>query len=46
MIANDRDNLRMWLADPQQIKLGCLMPAFGLSSREIDEIVAYLSTLN
>jgi cytochrome c oxidase subunit 2 len=46
MIANDRENLRKWLVDPQKVKLGCLMPAFGLSAREVDEIVAYLSTLN
>jgi cytochrome c oxidase subunit 2 len=45
MIANDRENLRTWLANPQEVKLGCLMPAFGLSARQIDEIVAYLSTL-
>jgi cytochrome c oxidase subunit II len=45
MIANDRENLRKWLADPQEVKLGCLMPAFGLSTRETDEIVAYLATL-
>src|SRR5262245_35010154 len=33
MIPNDRggDNLRAWVADPQKIKVGCLMPAFGLS---------------
>jgi cytochrome c oxidase subunit 2 len=45
MIANEGENLRKWLVDPQQVKLGCLMPAFGLSARQIDEIVAYLSTL-
>ncbi|HEV3340314.1 MAG TPA: cytochrome c oxidase subunit II [Pirellulales bacterium] len=45
MITNDGENLRRWLVDPQQIKLGCLMPAFGLSTREIDELLAYLVTL-
>jgi cytochrome c oxidase subunit 2 len=34
-----------WVADPQQIKPGCLMPAFGLSDRERDDIVRYLLTL-
>jgi cytochrome c oxidase subunit 2 len=38
-------NLRRWVADPQQIKPGCLMPAFGLSDRECDDIVRYLLTL-
>lgn len=45
MIENDRENLQKWLVDPQQVKPGCLMPAFGLSARETNEIVAYLSTL-
>jgi cytochrome c oxidase subunit 2 len=46
-IANDREgkNLRAWVKDPQQIKPGCLMPAFGLSDRELDLIVDYLKTL-
>jgi cytochrome c oxidase subunit 2 len=39
------DNLRRWVVDPQQIKPGCLMPAFGLSAREYDDIVRYLLTL-
>lgn len=46
MIANDRENLRNWLVDPQEVRPGCLMPAFGLSTRQIDEIVGYLSTLH
>ena len=37
--------VRRWLADPQQIKAGCLMPAFGLGDRERDDIVRYLATL-
>jgi len=41
MIENNPDNLRRWLANPQQIKAGCLMPAFG----ERDDIVRYLRTL-
>ena len=31
---NTPENLRRWVADPQQIKPGCLMPAFGLSDRD------------
>ncbi len=45
MIPNTPENLRRWIADPQRIKEGCLMPAFDLSSRERDLIVDYLATL-
>ena len=30
---------------PQQVKSGCLMPAFGLSESQMDRIVGYLTTL-
>lgn len=45
IIANERENLRRWVADPQRIKAGCLMPAFGLSQRQVDQITDYLLTL-
>ena len=45
MVENTPDNLRRWVNDPQQIKPGCLMPAFGLSVRERNDIVRYLLTL-
>jgi cytochrome c oxidase subunit II len=45
MIENNTDNLRRWVADPQQIKPGCLMPPFGLGAKECDDIVRYLRTL-
>jgi cytochrome c oxidase subunit 2 len=45
MIPNTPENLRRWVADPQPIKPGCLMPAFGLVDRERDDIVRYLLTL-
>lgn len=45
MVENTPENLRRWLVDPQQIKPGCLMPAFGLGDRECNEIVRYLLTL-
>jgi cytochrome c oxidase subunit 2 len=45
MIENTPENLRRWVADPQQIKPGCLMPAFGLSDGEWNDIVSYLRTL-
>ena len=45
MIPNTPENLRKWVDDPQQIKPGCLMPAFGLSERNEDLVVHYLETL-
>jgi cytochrome c oxidase subunit 2 len=47
MVENTPDgvNLRRWVEDPQQIKPGCLMPAFGLGDREREDIVRYLLTL-
>jgi cytochrome c oxidase subunit 2 len=39
------DKLRPWIDDPQKIKPGCLMPAFGLSKRDIDLITDYLASL-
>jgi cytochrome c oxidase subunit 2 len=47
MIPNDREgvNLRRWIADPQAVKPGCLMPSFSLNKRQLDSIVAYLRGL-
>jgi cytochrome c oxidase subunit II len=45
MVPNTPENLRRWIADPQKIKPGCLMPAFGLSDRDRNAIVDYLVTL-
>lgn len=47
MIENDRkgENLRKWIADPQKIKPGCLMPAFGLSDKDLEGVVRYLVSL-
>ena len=45
LIENNADNLRRWVLNPQQIKAGCLMPAFGLSDKERDDVVRYLQTL-
>jgi cytochrome c oxidase subunit 2 len=46
MIPNNKENLRQWVADPQKIKPGCLMPSFGLSDQKVDAIVNYLRTLD
>jgi len=45
MFELNRDNLRAWIHDPQQLKLGCLMPAFGLSDQNVDLITDYLMSL-
>jgi cytochrome c oxidase subunit II len=43
---NDDANLKSWLRDPQVLKPGCLMPDMKLKSNQVDEIMAYLKTLN
>ncbi|MCS6852771.1 MAG: cytochrome c oxidase subunit II [Gemmataceae bacterium] len=45
VVPNDRLQLRRWVADPQQIKAGCLMPSFGLSEGQVGAIVDYFLTL-
>ena len=47
MIPNDPagDHLRQWIADPQAIKPGCLMPSFGLSKPQVKLLVDYLRGL-
>jgi cytochrome c oxidase subunit 2 len=45
MIANTPENLADWVRDPQSIKPGCLMPAFGLDETKQASIVKYLLTL-
>jgi cytochrome c oxidase subunit 2 len=44
--ANTPENLRAWIQDPNTFKPGALMPAMQLSDKEVDEVVAYLSTLH
>ena len=45
LLPNSPENLRKWLADPQEIKPGTLMPNFKLTDRQIDDLVTYLETL-
>jgi cytochrome c oxidase subunit II len=42
---NSHDTLRAWIRDPQQLKVGCLMPNMQINDKEVDQIVAYLETL-
>ncbi len=45
LVPNDAENLRRWILDPQQVKSGCLMPAFGLGAEKRERIVDYLLSL-
>ena len=38
-------NLRRWVADPRSIEAGSFMPDYGLSADEVDQVVAFLMTL-
>lgn len=42
---NTGENIRRWLADPQSIKPGCLMPDFHLGDRDVNALTAYLEIL-
>ena len=43
---NTKDNLRLWVKEPDAIKPGCLMPAMQLEQQDIDSLVAYLTSLH
>jgi len=45
-VLNNPQNLRDWLKEPDHFKQGALMPAMQLSDQQLDELVAYLSTLH
>jgi cytochrome c oxidase subunit 2 len=42
---NTPENLRLWIQNPDAIKIGSLMPAMKLSDSELDALVRYLETL-
>jgi cytochrome c oxidase subunit 2 len=44
-LPNTRERLAEWLRDPQRAKPGNQMPALGLTSTEIAQLVTYLETL-
>jgi cytochrome c oxidase subunit 2 len=44
--ANTPANLRAWIQEPDHFKPGVLMPAMQLSDEQIDQLVAYLTTLH
>ena len=45
-VPNDAANLERWLADPQSIRPGTAMPTLPLTESEIDDIVAFLFSLD
>jgi cytochrome c oxidase subunit II len=45
VITNTPENLARWLADPDAVKRGSLMPDFHLGENEVRQLVAYLETL-
>jgi cytochrome c oxidase subunit 2 len=45
VVKNTLEDLERWVDDPQQIKPGCLMPAFGLRKEKRNAVVRYLRTL-
>ncbi|HEX4272028.1 MAG TPA: c-type cytochrome, partial [Rhizomicrobium sp.] len=45
-LPNDGPTLAHWIADPQSLKPGSLMPAPALSEYELGSVHAYLKTLN
>ncbi|MGC2297372.1 MAG: cytochrome c oxidase subunit II [Acidobacteriaceae bacterium] len=43
---NTPENLHAWIQDPDHFKPGALMPAMQLSGEQIDQLVAYLTSLH
>lgn len=43
---NTPQNLHAWIEDPDHFKPGALMPAMQLSDQQINQVVAYLTTLH
>ena len=44
-LSNSPAGLRSWIKSPDQVKPGVLMPAMNLSDKDLDQLVAYLTTL-
>jgi cytochrome c oxidase subunit II len=42
---NNRENLRLWVKDPDAIKPGVLMPAMQLNEQDLDALTDYLLSL-
>ena len=45
IVANTPKNLRRWLHDPQQVKVGAKMPDFKFTDEQVTELADYIETL-
>lgn len=45
VLANNAENLRAWVNDPQESKPGCFMPSMKLTDSQLDQVVSYLQSL-
>lgn len=46
VLDNNTKNLHYWVNDPQDPKPGCFMPSMKLTNNELDQVVAYLQSLD
>lgn len=44
-ILNTPENLKKWIADPNELKPGALMPAMRLNDHDLDAVTKYMTTL-
>jgi len=44
-LSNSAPGLKVWIKSPDRFKPGVLMPAMNLNDKELDQLVAYLTTL-
>lgn len=42
---NNRENLRRWITNPQEVKPGAKMPDYKFKKEEVDQLADYLETL-
>jgi cytochrome c oxidase subunit 2 len=46
VVANSKENLLRWVANPDTIKPGCRMPSMHLTEEQTRSVVDYLLTLH
>jgi cytochrome c oxidase subunit II len=44
-VNNTPENLRRWLHDPQQVKVGAKMPNFKFTDEQVTQLADYIETL-
>jgi hypothetical protein len=45
VVENTPANLRLWLTDPQEIKLGVKMPNYKFNEAQVTQLTDYFETL-